>query len=378
MVTAIIFIIVLAILILSHEFGHFIAAKKAGIRVDEFAFGFPPRLWSIKKGETEYSLNLFPIGGYVKIFGENPDEESETGPDARRSMVNKPRFVQAIVLVAGVALNLLLAWLLISANLSLGMPVAVGDIPKGVKVEKVSLLVTSVMADSPAEDAGLKAGDALLSLEAGNEIIEELSAEDVRNFLQGRGGEEVAVKIERTDRVAGEVAVLATTTIVRPAAGILTGQDGVNAGIGITMEKVGLANFGFFESIWHGLNFTAGLTVATLEGYKHFFTSLFTEGTSALTSVAGPIGLFGLVGDASRMGLVYLLNFIAIISINLAILNLLPFPALDGGRLLFLAIEAVKGSRLNPKIANALNAVGFLLLILLMVAVAASDIAKII
>src|SRR6185436_5173399 len=114
LMTVIIFFIILAILILSHEFGHFIVAKKSGIRVDEFGLGFPPKLLSYKYGETTYSLNLIPFGGFVKIFGEDPDELSTAGPDAARSMVNKPKWIQALVLVAGVSCNVILAWLLIS------------------------------------------------------------------------------------------------------------------------------------------------------------------------------------------------------------------------------------------------------------------------
>ncbi|HPI24677.1 MAG TPA: site-2 protease family protein, partial [Candidatus Paceibacterota bacterium] len=134
----------------------------------------------------------------------------------------------------------------------------------------------------------------------------------------------------------------------------------------------------FFQSIITGLEFTYRMTIVTVVGFVDFVISLFTGGSQALAEVAGPIGLFGMVADISQLGLVYLINFTAVISINLAVLNLLPFPALDGGRLLFLAIEAVKGSRLNPKIANTLNVVGFSLLLLLMAVVAVSDILKII
>jgi RIP metalloprotease RseP len=126
-------------LIFTHELGHFSAAKKFGIRVDEFGFGFPPKLLSFKKGETEYSINLIPIGGFVKIFGENSDEESESGPDNARSMIHKPRYIQAVVLAAGVFLNLVLAWGLFSASLFIGMPVALADLPAGAQIKEERL-----------------------------------------------------------------------------------------------------------------------------------------------------------------------------------------------------------------------------------------------
>lgn len=368
--TAIIFIAILAILIITHELGHFWAAKKAGIRVDEFGFGFPPKLFSFKKGETEYSLNLIPIGGFVKIFGENPDEESETGPDNARSMIHKPRYIQAIVLAAGVFLNLVLAWVLFSTSLFIGMPVALADLPAGAEIKEERLLITSVMKDSPASEAGLLAGDTIVSLRANQEELVSPDAEELQEFLQMKKDEPVNIAYARG---GGEDLEKGTVTVV-PKAGVI----GEEAGIGITMEKVGIARLPLFQSIVTGLKFTYSMTIATVVGFRDFIASLFTDGSQALAGVAGPIGLFGMVADISQLGLVYLINFTAIISINLAVLNLLPFPALDGGRLLFLAIEAIKGSRLNPKIANALNLAGFAMLLLLMAVVAVSDILKIV
>ncbi|HQI25741.1 MAG TPA: site-2 protease family protein [Candidatus Paceibacterota bacterium] len=368
--TAIIFIIILAILIFTHELGHFSAAKKFGIRVDEFGFGFPPKLLSFKKGETEYSINLIPIGGFVKIFGENSDEESESGPDNARSMIHKPRYIQAVVLAAGVFLNLVLAWGLFSASLFIGMPVALADLPAGAQIKEERLLITSVVKDSPADLSGLLAGDTILSLSNDAAKVVLPTTEEVQDFLQARENRPVEVAYSRGGGEELEEGIL---TVV-PKAGVV----GEKAGIGVSMERVGIARLSFFQSIITGLEFTYRMTIVTVVGFVDFVISLFTGGSQALAEVAGPIGLFGMVADISQLGLVYLINFTAVISINLAVLNLLPFPALDGGRLLFLAIEAVKGSRLNPKIANTLNVVGFSLLLLLMAVVAVSDILKII
>ena len=149
----IIFIIVLVVLILVHEFGHFISAKKSGIRVDEFGIGFPPRIFGKKIGETTYSLNWIPFGGFVKIFGENPDEESISGPDSKRSFVNKKRRIQALVIVAGVVFNMLLAIILFSAGFLIGMPVSDNDpliVDKGYEITNSALTVISVLNESPA------------------------------------------------------------------------------------------------------------------------------------------------------------------------------------------------------------------------------------
>src|SRR3989338_9433502 len=148
-----IFVVILLVLVLVNEFGHFFTAKKFGIRVDEFGFGFPPKIFGIKKGETEYSLNALPIGGFVKIFGENPDDENTNGPDRDRSFVHKPKWKQAVVLFAGVFMNLLLAWILFSIGFMSGLPTSMGSEVKGYPLKDVNLVIVSVMTDSPADKA---------------------------------------------------------------------------------------------------------------------------------------------------------------------------------------------------------------------------------
>src|SRR3989338_10680166 len=152
--TIVIFLLILAILILSHEFGHFIVAKKSWIRVDEFGLGFPPKLFGWRSGETEYSINILPLGGFVKIFGENPDEESISGHDAGRSLIAKPKHIQAAVLVAGVACNLILAWLLISVGFMIGLPTPVDQIVANDKSTTAHLLITTIAPGSLASATG--------------------------------------------------------------------------------------------------------------------------------------------------------------------------------------------------------------------------------
>ncbi len=363
--TIILFIVVLAILILTHEIGHFITSKLFGIRVDEFGLGLPPKIWGIKKGETIYSINWLPLGGFVKIFGEDPNEENTTGPDSARSFVNKPKWMQAIVLVAGVSLNLIFAWLLISINLGVGMPVGLDGLPQGLTVHNESLSIVNVLKDSPASKAGLEVGDQLISLSAGNQKINNLTVESVHNFTKQFPNQSVVVEYIRKN--------IDSKITVTPKPGL--GEDG-NAAVGIATQKIGIVSTAWWQAPVYGLFFTYHLIVNTLLAFGNFFSNIFTEGRGALSTIAGPIGIYSLVGDASRLGLVYLLNFVALISINLAILNLLPFPALDGGRLLFVIIEAIIRRPINPKIANALNTIGFGLLILLMAVIAVSDVFK--
>lgn len=362
--TIILFIIVLAILILTHELGHFLVAKWAKIRVDEFGLGLPPRIWGIKFGETVYSINWLPLGGFVKIFGEDPNEENTNGPDSARSFVHRPKGIQALVLVAGVTLNFALAWILISINLGIGMPAGLDGLPSDLRVRNESLSIVNVLRESPASEAGLQVGDQLISFSSGGEKIAELSVESVHDFTKKFPDQAIKVEYQRDAEKF--------TAIVVPRLGV----TGDGSAIGIATQKIGIVSASWWQAPLYGLLFSYHLTVNTLLAFGDFFSSLFSSGREALGAIAGPIGIYGLIDDASRLGIVYLLNFVALISINLAILNLLPFPALDGGRLLFVAIEAVIRRPINPKVANILNMIGFGLLILLMLVIAISDIFK--
>jgi len=359
----IIFLIILLVLVVSHEFGHFIVAKKSGIRVDEFSFGFPPKLFGKKIGETTYNFNALPFGGYVKIFGENPDEESMSGPDSKRSFVNKPRYIQAAVLLAGVVMNFLVAWLLLSVGFMSGLPTSVGTAPAGSTIENQALTITSVLAGSPAEKAGLKIGDKISRLQTESDTTETPSTESVQYFVKRHGGEQISVSYTR-----GQVE---QATSVTPE----INKDSNTPMIGISMDIIGTLKLPLHKALWEGLKLSWDLSVATVHG----FYTLIRDGIAGngnMAAITGPIGIVGVVGDAAEFGFIYLLSFTALISINLAVINLIPFPALDGGRLLFLLIEKIKGSRIKPKIANTANIIGFALLMLLMVVITYNDIVK--
>lgn len=362
-----IFIIILLVLVLVHEFGHFFAAKRFGIRVDEFGFGFPPKLFGKKFGETEYTFNLLPLGGFVKIFGETPDEENISGPDSARSFVNKPKWQQAIVLVAGVIMNFLLAWILFSMGFMSGLPTSVASVQDtGYELRDVNLVVLSVAPESPAEAAGLKPGDKIeeISLPASSKSSDTLidpNPDELKEFIT-----ENASRIKESYPLSviymrGEAEEVATIEALKEGA------------IGISMDQIGVAQFGFFKALKEGMKLTLYITKGTVVGlFDMIWQGIRGEGS--LESITGPVGLVGFVGDAYEFGFVYLLSFAALISVNLAIINLFPFPALDGGRLLFLIIEKIKGSHIKPAVANAANSIGFAILILLMLLVTYNDI----
>lgn len=360
-----IFIIILAILILAHEFGHFIVAKKSGVRVDEFGLGFPPKLYGKKYGETEYTINAIPFGGFVKIFGENPDNESLSGPNASRSLVKKPRYIQALVIAAGILFNILLAWILISWGFMIGLPSSIDSIPPGATFENPRITLMQVLPGSPAEKAGLRTGDRLGSLRVDTQAIENLTVEETQNFIALHGKNEIIISYDR----GSEQKI--TTAI--PQQGLVADR----AAIGVSLDMIGNAKLPIHRALFEGGKLTATLTSATAIAILGFVKNLFV-GQGNFGDVMGPVGIVktGIVGSAIDFGFVYLLTLTAIISINLAIINLIPFPALDGGRLLFLIIEALKGSPISPRIANAANGVGFVLLMLLMVLITYHDIVR--
>lgn len=352
------FFVVLLVLVLVHEFGHFIVAKKAGIRVDEFAFGFPPRLFAKKFGETTYALNALPLGGYVKIYGENPDDVEDR--DRKRSFIGKPRYIQALVIVAGIVFNILLAWLLISATLMIGIPAPV-DGEDGYAVTSPKVMITEVHDHAPAAAAGLLPGDVIERLSDGRDTVLVTTPESVSGFIGPREGR--AITITYLHKGVSKEATLLPVSGISPTGGA----------IGIYMDVVGTLKLPIHKALWVGAIKTYQYTQMTATGIYGFLANIIM-GKGDFSQVTGPVGIVHAVGEAANIGVANLLLFTALISINLAVINVLPFPALDGGRLFFIIIEAIMRRPISPKIANSLNIAGFALLMLLMIVVTYHDI----
>jgi len=360
--TVILFLLILAALVFVHELGHFVLAKLFGIRVDEFAIGFPPKVFGWKRGETQYNLNVVPLGGYVKIFGEDPDDESMNGPDSKRSFVNASKWKQIVILLSGIFMNIVFAWLLISISFNFGLLTSVEDQYKD-KVQDVSVIILSVLKDSPSDIAGLKEGDSILEIDSGKTKIIFPNITDIQNIITESNK---SIKIEyKRGNATGTAKMIATNKV-----------EGEKKEIGISMVLVGIVKFGFFQSFFEGAKLTVIETINITKGIYGFIGEALSGKSSLLSQVVGPVGIAGMVGQASGMGVSYLLGFIAMISINLAILNLIPFPALDGGRVLFVLIEVIIRRRIKPAISNWLNLIGFGLLITLMVFITYKDILR--
>ncbi len=372
--TAIIFIIVLAILILVHEFGHFITAKKLKIRVDEFGLGFPPKLWGKKFGETVYTLNWIPFGGFVKIFGENPDEESISGPDSARSFYNKPKWAQAIVLAGGVFFNFVFAWILIAICFIAGANVGRDDFSKYEnRFSDENVSIVSISDAMPAREAGLKLGDYILAIKTvdaknPSDFINVKSSRDVMATIASSSGKDLVFKVLRNSNE--EVAT------VTPKKGLIV-SDKDRYAVGIAMSDAATLSLPIHLALYESAKYTLILIKDTATGLYGFFSQIFV-GKADFSTVSGPVGIAGMVGDAARSGFVKLFLFTAIISINLGVINLAPFPALDGGRLLFLAIEAISRKKIPVKVANAVNGIGFIILLALMLVITYRDVIKLI
>lgn len=361
--SVLLFLFILFVLILVHELGHFLAAKYYDMRVDEFGIGFPPKLFGLKKGETEYTLNALPIGGFVKILGEDL-AEATTVEEQQKSFAAKNRWAQAVVLVAGVAMNVLLAFFLFVVIYLVGVPSAVSEAEA---TSAARLVVTEVLADSPAATAELPAGATVTALQSDGSSLSELSPSAFANFASTHAGK----PLQLTYQLGGEEMVVDLTTATNVIA-----DDPTRPAIGTALSLVETKSWPLGQAIIKAGETTVNSLIAIVVGVSQLIASAFTL-SADLSQVVGPVGIVGLVDEAANFGLISLLSFTAFISLNLAIINLLPIPALDGGRLVFVAIEAVVRRPINPVWMMRVNFAGFTFLILLMVAVTYNDILRI-
>ncbi len=341
--TALTFLPVLLLLVLVHELGHFVTAKRAGIKVQEFGFGIPPRLFGVRIGETLYSINLLPLGGFVKMLGEN------AAPGEPRAFSSKSKTVRAAVLVAGSGMNLLLALVLYSLTPMIGEPVPCETCHR--------VQIVSLQEASPAASAGLQPGDVLVSI-AGQPIA---SAEEVRAAIQNAGEQDIGVVVERN----GEVVPLHLVPRVNPQEGRLM----IGVALGPEYETVR-------RPIWQAVPIGVQRTWETLRGYVGALRQIAAHEQAA--DVGGPVRIAVETRRMAQAGITYLLQAAAFLSVNLAILNLLPFPGLDGGRLAFVAVEALRrGQRVSPQVEGVIHFLGLMLLLTLMLFVTYNDVRRI-
>lgn len=356
MLTFIIFLIILSILVVVHEAGHFFAAKKFGIRVDEFGLGYPPRAKKLLSWKgTDFTLNWLPFGGFVKIFGENPDEAVEMRKQPG-SFSSKHRSKQAAVLCAGVCANFLFAWLLISVGFMIGLP-ATAD--SGLSISNVHTVVVDVLPSSPAALAGLETGDSIVSVGRGN-LFANTDPVQISNFISS-SAQPITFTLTRGNKTLVETAA--------PKMGLAPDR----LAVGVELDSVGTAKLSLPSALYHGFLSATSDTWQIIVAFGVFLKSIFV-GHADFSQITGPVGIISLVGDARSLGFVYVIMFVALISLNLAVINLLPIPALDGGRLLFVLIESIRRKPVSAKIFNALNNASFILLIILMILVTIRDV----
>ena len=369
-----IFILLLIVLILVHEFGHFVAAKLFGIKVEEFGIFFPPRLFAKKFGETVYSFNLLPVGGFVKIFGENASEVENPSEILSPTKVNfskRARPVQAAVIVAGILFNILFAWLVLSVGYMVGMQTSKDHQGFG-QVSGAQTTIVAVVPGSPAEKSGLKAEDVLEKIQTGTALLAVsggsgggADSDAVQAFIAAHQDESMVFSVSRNKT---EQTFLAT-----PADGLVPGHKAV----GIELDDVGTLRLSPPVALAQGGLLAYQMTVGTAAGLAGFFYSLVTA-TAHWGSVSGPIGIASIGSSAVRDGFSTTIFLVALISINLAIINIVPVPGLDGGRLLFIIIEAIIRRPISEKTATRFTVAGFALLITLMLVVSFHDILKLV
>lgn len=378
-----IFIIVLSLLVFIHELGHFLACKKNGILVEEFGIGFPPRVFGVKKGETLYSINAIPIGGFVKPYGEEYHEGEKIKENLKnRAFVNKKPWQKAVVLVAGVFMNLMLGvfiyYGLLSTNNFQSEPLPLinnYDFPFG--NEQTNVLIAGTLEGSTAEEAGAEFGDVIYRVKNSNQQdwITISSAEQIIDFINNAERQEVLLDIrnvrnneERVIEVIPEI----NEEIGRAVIGVSL-IDAVTIEYNTVLQRI-------FSGFMHSYNVMAYnfSTLGSLIGLA------FQERDigPVSQSVAGPVGIFSLVSEITQSSgdklARNLLDFVALLSLSLAFMNILPVPALDGGRLVLVAYEWLAKKPVNPEIERKLNLGGFILLISLIVLITFNDIWRLI
>ena len=356
MILAIILIILIfSALVIAHEWGHFIVARRNGVKVEEFGVGFPPKVFSRKKGGTEYSLNLLPLGGFVRLKGE---DEAVSGKD---SFYNKPYKSKAKIVMAGVGVNFLIAYVIVVILLIFGIPAL---LPSGfvnfgpIKPSSVTtspLITTSVNKGSVADKAGITPSTEIIKAN-GNELK---TTEQLQNFTKENAGKAVNFEIRKNSE---------TKTIQ-----VELSKDGSKGYLGLAAQPVELAKYNPLSALVAAFVVIVQLAILTVAAFGSFIAGLFSAKVSS--DVAGPVGIVSIFGGVMQFGWRYVLAFIASISLSLAVINSLPIPALDGGRFALMTLARL-GVKIDPEKEKIAHVAGFVLLIILIVIVTISDISR--
>src|SRR3989339_917667 len=355
--TILIFLLILTILVLVHEFGHFIIAKKMGVKVEEFGIGLPPKLFGIKKGETLYTVNLLPIGGFVKLYGEEYNEIEDSKGKSRlaltnRTFVNKKPWQKTLIVLGGVIGNFLLGWFIFSFLVTQGVPVPTNKV-----------IVEKVTKNSPAAVAGLKEKDVISKLILQNNSINLTSSNTLIEETKKSAGKTIKLLVQRNDQQL--------TIVLIPRKTPPKGEGPLGIAITSFIEK----KYPWYSAPYYGLVEAFNITnkIASELG-KMFFGFITFQKQNV--DVAGPVGIANLAGQAFKFGRNAFLEFLALLSLNLAIINILPFPALDGGRLVFVLYEGLTKRKPNKNFEKYTNLIGFIMLLSLAALITVSDIVK--
>jgi len=354
LITIVVFLLVLSILVLVHEFGHFLMAKRAGIKVEEFGLGLPPRMLGKKIGETIYSINWILFGGFVKLLGEELEEIPKV-KEKEKSFWAKSKKTRTSVIVAGVLANFILAIVCFSiVYSSAGIPTKMGQVE-----------VVGLVEDAPGAQAGIMEEDIVLN-------VNDVKIEDVDQFIElvnQEKGKEIAIEIERE----GEKITLFAIPREEPPEG--------EGALGVIISDMEMKKYPLWQMPFYG----------TIEGFKEAFawTGLVGRGLGRMLGnlitkgqipreIAGPVGIFQITSVVAQGGILMILQFIGVLSVNLAVINILPFPALDGGRLIFIGYELVTRKKPKPRIEHLVNYIGMAFLLFLIILVTINDIARLI
>lgn len=358
LITILVFIVILSVLVLIHELGHFLVAKKFGIKVEEFGLGFPPRVWGKRIGETLYSINALPIGGFVKLYGEDEAGSGKIGShkniteDLDRAFFARPIWQRALVVVAGVVMNFLLALVIVTGLITF----------EGIPTPGNQITISEIVKGSPAEKAGIKKGD--LVEKVGNVKIDnsQILINETRKYL----GKELELTVKRGKQ--------SEVIKITPRKNFPSNQGPM--GIAIS-QNISLVKYPFPQSLYYGFKQAVNDSYMTVVGFKNVVIDIFTRFTLP-QGVAGPIGMAQLTGEFVRVGPSAVLSLVYVLSLSLAVLNILPIPALDGGRFFFILVEAVTRRKVNPRFEAMAHAVGIVLLLTFLAVVSYKDILRII